>query len=748
MRKKRKQYKQKRINKANRSRHKFIKTGHGANIKGNQQPNPLEQEILVFLHQQKEPQPLENIMTKLAVDRSGRKVLLSLLTGLCHQQILSCSSSKRKGKLYSLKGKGELVEGLVEVNPKGFGFAIIEKRPAKQTVKTDRKSRQDPFIPPHSLGSANQGDRALFRLYPKGRGRTEAKVIRVIKRAATALVGIYEAGRETSLVIPEDERYLFNVLIHKNNSCGAKNGNAVVVEVTDFKTDRRNPEGRIIEVLGDPNEIGVQNDMVIRKHNLPHSFSEQALAEAAQYSDEIAAGEDRLDLQETLHVTIDGETARDFDDAVAVERTKKGFRLYVSIADVSHYVKPGTALDRDAYERGTSVYFPTRVLPMLPERLSNNLCSLVPNELRPAFTAVMEFDRKGKPLTRKFSKSIIKSHHRLTYTIVKKILVDRDKKLIKKYSDIAEQLAGMAELARLLEQKRLDRGSIGFSLPEAQIIVGEEGEVADVVRSERNLAHKVIEEFMLAANEAVAQTLSEQNVPALYRIHEPPDDVKVMEFTVFAQTLGLHLPASSGTPQWFGRILKLVEDSPTEYIVNNLLLRTMQRARYSPENVGHFGLAATYYTHFTSPIRRYPDLLVHRALAALLQKKTPAQASSPLNLHQTGEFLSGRERAAVEAEWEMTERLQARFMVDKIGESFDGVISGVTSFGLFVELLDLFISGAIEIAKLKGDYFQFDEKNHRLIGSQTNTIFQLGEMIRVKVADVDVKRRRINFVLE
>ena len=687
-------------------------------------------------------------MQGLAVDRSARKTLLSLLTDMCHRQILSCSLTKRQGKVYSFKGKDDLVEGTVEVHPKGFGFAIIEQKSGKPVGKVAKAARKDPFIPPNSLGSANHGDRVLFRLFPKGRGKTEAKVIRVIKRVATTLVGTYEAGRQTSLVIPEDERFLFSVLVHKKDSRGARNGEAVVVEISNFKTDRRNPEGRIVEVLGDPADIKVQNEIVIRKHNLPHVFSEQAMHEVQQFPDTLPEIEDRLDLQDIPHVTIDGETARDFDDAVALEKTPRGYRLYVSIADVSFYVKPGSAIDQEAYERGTSVYFPSKVVPMLPERLSNNLCSLVPNEPRPTFTAIMEFDQSGKRIAKKFSKSIIKSHHRLTYTIVKKILVDRDEQLTKQYSDILEQLQGMAELARLLEKKRLKRGAIGFSLPEAQIIIGDDGEISDVTRTERNLAHKAIEEFMLAANEAVAEMLSEHNMETLYRIHEEPNDMKVLEFSEFARTMGLHLPASSGSPKWFGKILSMVEDTPTEYIVNNLLLRTMQRARYSPENVGHFGLAATFYTHFTSPIRRYPDLLVHRALAALLQKKKRGPGVAFSNLPQTGEFLSGRERAAVEAGWEMNERLQVRFMADKIGESYDGVISGVTSFGLFVELLDHFISGAIEIAKLKGDFYHHDEKNHRLVGTNSNTIFQIGEMVRVKLASVDIKRRRINFILD
>jgi ribonuclease R len=608
--------------------------------------------------------------------------------------------------------------------------------------------RQDPFIAPDNLGSAHQGDRVLFRLVPKKRGRTEAIVIKVIRRAATFLVGTYEAGRQTSLVIPEDDRFLFNVLVHRKDSCGAKNGDAVVVEVTDFKSGKRNPEGRIIEVLGDPHDIEVQAEIVIRKHKLPHKFSDTALQEADMYPETMPEEKGRLDLRRIPHVTIDGETARDFDDAVAVEKTAKGWRLYVSIADVSYYVKPGSALDGEAYERGTSVYFPNRVVPMLPERLSNNLCSLVPNVPRPTFTAIMEFDRQGKRLSQKFSKSIIISHHRLTYTIVKEIIVDKDNALVSKYSDIINQLQEMAQLAAVLEKKRLARGSIGFAIPEAQVLIDAEDGVSDVIRSERNMAHKLIEEFMLAANEAVAFTLAAESFPTLYRIHESPDDVKVMEFTTFARTLGLHISANGGSPKWFGKVLSLVAGTPKEYIVNNILLRTMQRARYSPENLGHFGLAADYYTHFTSPIRRYPDLIVHRTLFTLLTKKKGGSSSPAPDLQQAGDFLSARERAAVSAEREMTERLQVRFMAEKIGESFEGIVSGVTSFGLFIELLDHFVSGAIEIAKLKGDYFHFDDKNYRLVGAQTNKIFQVGDIIRIKVESVDTRQRRINFVLE
>jgi ribonuclease R len=336
----------------------------------------------------------------------------------------------------------------------------------------------------------------------------------------------------------------------------------------------------------------------------------------------------------------------------------------------------------------------------------------------------------------------------LTYTIVKQILVDREKTLIDKYSNILPQLREMAQLAAALEGKRMARGSIGFSVPEAEVLLDAEYQVEDVIRAERNMAHKLIEEFMLAANEAVAETLSGSHIPALYRIHESPDEIKVMEFTRFARTLGLRLTGQGGSPKWFGRVLAMVAGTPKEYIVNNILLRTMQRARYSPENVGHFGLAAAFYTHFTSPIRRYPDLVVHRTLVSMLDQKKKHRVAPVQDLTQAGDFLSDRERTAVDAEREMVERLQVRFMTEKIGEKFDGIVSGVTDFGIFVELLDHFVSGAIEIAKLKDDFYHFEEQNYRLVGSRTNRTFQVGDLIRIKVAGVDVRQRRINFLLE
>ncbi|MCF6291468.1 MAG: ribonuclease R [Desulfobacterales bacterium] len=717
---------------------------------GRGRPGGLAEEVLAFLQQRNQPLSLSEIQTGLGLGAGhrSRKNLLAALAGLCRRQLVECPANKK----YRLTARTGLHEGTLEMTPRGFGFVVLDTGDAGEPSgngKGDRK--KDPFVGPGSLGSAHHGDRVLVELQGRQRGRAEAKVVRVINRAVTRLVGIYVAGRPTGMVVPEEERLLFNILIRKEYSCNARNGHAVVAEIIDFKPGQRNPEGRIVEVLGDPENIAVQTEIVIRKHGLPHAFSEAALAETAALDATVATDENRRDLRDIAHVTIDGESARDFDDAVAIQKTKQGYRLHVSIADVSHYVRPGTVLDDEAYLRGTSVYFPNRVVPMLPERLSNDLCSLVPDQDRMAFTAVLDFDRHGRRKKKKFCRSVIRSRQRLTYAIVKKILVDQDPKLCRQHDGLLGPLQDMGELAALLNKQRLARGSIGFELPEAEITITADGEIKSVARAQRNVAHKLIEEFMLAANEAVAEALAEARQPCLYRIHETPDPVKVLEFSQFARSLGLNLPKDTGTPHWFGTVLKTVAGTPKEYIVNNLLLRTMQRARYAPENVGHFGLAAEFYTHFTSPIRRYPDLMVHRALTGLLIRKKNTKAAKEAlpgrdhDLVAAGEFLSGRERVAVDAEREMTGRLQVRFMADKIGELFEGVISGVSDFGIYVELLGLFIHGAVAMAKLKGDYFQFDQKNYRLIGANTGRIFQMGDVVQVRVTSVDPGKRHINF---
>lgn len=699
-----------------------------------------EDDLLGYIYSSDSGYSFIEIMNGLDLDRSFRKELNILLTNLCNRKLLTC-----KDTVYKAGQTVDLLEGTLSVHPRGFAFATVDNPPS------DMQIDQDLFVPAAALATATHGDRVLLKVTGSRRGRFEARVIRVLKRAASSLVGIYMAGRSTSLVMPEDERYPFNIVIRREHSCGAKNGEAVVVEITNYKPEQRNPEGKIIEVLGNPDDLQVQTEITIRKFGLPHRFSGQVNQQVGKIDSKIGLADNRADLRNIFHVTIDGEDARDFDDAVGVIKTRNGYRLYVSIADVSHYVSPGTPLDQEAYQRGTSVYFPTRVVPMLPERLSNDLCSLVPDKDRLSFTAMLDFNRHGKREKKEFTQSIIRSRHRLTYTIVREILVDKNQERRKQYNSIIPPLEWMAELAGQLEQQRMARGSIGFEIPEAKVVLGEENKIAGIARQERNLAHKIIEEFMLAANEAVAETFAEQKADALYRIHETPDPVKVEEFSQFAQSMGIKIPPDIGSPAWFGKVLTLVSDTPQEYIVNNLLLRTMKQACYSPENVGHFGLAASHYTHFTSPIRRYPDLMVHRVLSKILagkQTKKAGKAAQSIPTTEAGIFLSKRERVAIDAEREMVDRLKVRFMADKTGEVFDGVIAGVTSFGIFVELLDQFISGAVAITDLKDDYYGLDEKHHRLIGRSTGKTYQIGNVVRVRLKSVEIQRRRINFVIE
>lgn len=711
-----------------------------------------EDDIVGFVHGNGKQATSAEISDAFDLGRSYRKKLYNALMSLCERNILSTETEK----LFFVGKAVHYVQAELSLNPRGFGFArIIPTPPANQPHEI--------FIPARKLGSAMHGDTILLKVLNPKSSRPEGAVVRVIERGVRSIVGIYSAGKTVGMVVPEDERFAFSIVVRRENTLGAREGEAVVAKITEFSTQGvSNPKGEIIEVLGDPDSLNVQTEIVIRKFELPHSFDRIVENQVEEISPIIEPGDGRLDLRGIEHITIDGETARDFDDAVAVQETKNGYQLHVSIADVSHYVTEGSPLDLAAYERGTSVYFPNRVVPMLPERLSNDLCSLVPNQDRYAFSAVIDFDKSGKVVHKSFGKSIINSRYRMTYDKVWDILSNPGGETKKEYAALAPSLKLMETLGQKLLEQRMKRGSIGFELPEAFVVVGENDEIEDVERRERNFAHQIIEEFMLAANEAVATTIAEKNLRnGIYRIHETPDPMKVEEFSKFAKELGMQLPEDPGTPQWFGKMLAQVKGSPQEYIINNLLLRTMKQARYSPENVGHFGLAAEFYTHFTSPIRRYPDLMVHRCLAKFLgSKSTPKKSSgkkavqeplggvAPANVDEAGEFLSKRERVAVDAEREMVDRLKVRYMKDKVGESFDAIVSGVAAFGLFVELVESFVSGGVAIADLKDDYYQLDERNHRLVGKRTNRIFQLGGLVRVRLASVDVARRRLNFEID
>ncbi|HSR36689.1 MAG TPA: ribonuclease R [Desulfurivibrionaceae bacterium] len=694
-----------------------------------------EDAVLGLLLASPEPVRIEDIVEGLGLASAQRKILRPLLDSLCRQGKVVCQENR-----YSAGTVRDVFEATLAVHPRGFGFAAVIGTPPREA------GGKDIFIPPGSLGNALHGDRVLVRMTDHDRGRAEGVVVRVLSRQLRRLVGLFVAGKKGGMVVPEDERYPFHIIIPAPETLNATGGKVVVAEIVTF-VEGGNPEGRVVEVLGDPNDLKVQTEIVIRKFELPHVFDEAVQAQVAAFDGAVRVGEGRLDLRDIPHVTIDGEDARDFDDAVAIARNGTGYRLYVSIADVSHYVIPGSPVDEEAYRRGTSVYFPTMVVPMLPERLSNDLCSLVPHQDRYTFSAIMEFDAEGRRTDATFSRSVIQSRHRLTYTKVKAMLVDQDQALRHEYRDVVDDLAVMGELAARLEARRMARGSIGFEIPEAKVLVGENNTVSGIVRLERNMAHKLIEEFMLAANEAVAETISQKALDGIYRIHEEPDPIKVAEFSEFATSMGLILPPNGGSPHWFGQVLALVGGTPKEYIISNLLLRAMKQARYSAKNVGHFGLAARFYTHFTSPIRRYPDLMVHRTLAAFLAGQSAGRGRPGTATEEAGDFLSKRERTAVDAEREVVERLSVHYMADKVGEEFDAVVSGVSSYGLFIDLLDVFVTGAVSLADLGSDGYEVDEKRHRLFGQYSGLAIQMGDLVRVKLLAADRQRRRLNFGL-
>lgn len=707
------------------------------------QDKSLEREVLAYVYRCELPVSQADIAAELQLEQGVESELVALLANLVEQKILNRISNHR----FSLGIHSNLAKGVLEQNPRGFGFVT-----GLSVLDSGVAYSRDPSVEAAYMGSARHGDTVLVRVYKvRQDGRPEAEVISVLERGSDRLAGFVSFDQGKVRVIPEDPRFPFSVFIDGEIPKDVQAGDAVIVRLTDGTEEAAALRGMIIEVLGDPDSVDVQMRLVIEKFKLPYIFSEQAEQESVRLPEEISEAtgpKGREDLREVLHVTIDGETAKDFDDAVAVVKTKKGFRLYVSIADVSHFVRPGTALDKDAYERGTSIYFPGRVIPMLPEKISNNLCSLIPDQDRLAFTAIIDFDRQGNVSKKRFVKSIIRSHKRFTYTTVRQILIDNNQDVRREHKPFLLPLKWAGELATILQRLRKERGAIGFTLPEPDIGLDESGRIHSIGRAERNFAHQIIEEFMLSANEAVAETFTEHAVNALYRIHERPDPIKVQEFTSFAKTLGLNIPKHREDPDWFGQVLDMVKGSPKEYVVNNLLLRTMQQARYDMRNVGHFGLAATDYTHFTSPIRRYPDLLVHRALYDFISRSGENKKSlSPENLKNIGPFLSSRERVAVGAEREMNDRLKVRYMQDKTGESFDAVISGVNGFAFYVELLELFISGSVAISELRDDYYIYDPKHHRLMGERSAKMYRIGDLVRVTLLDVDPRKNRINFTL-
>lgn len=640
-----------------------------------------------------------------------------------------------------------LLVGRLSASSKGFGFVIPEKVTSPEDT--------DVYIGPDAMLNAMHNDRVVVRIHSKqGQARSrEGEIIRIVRRANQKIVGVYEASRNFGFVTPDDLRLGQDIFIPKDEKNVVKDGAKVVVEITRWPEKKRSAEGKIIEVLGQKGDPGIEILSIIKRHNLPTEFPaevERAANKVPQaISEEEIAG--RKDLRHLPIVTIDGEDAKDLDDGVHVERLKNGrYLLGVHIADVSHYVRENTVLDREAQLRGTSVYLVDRVLPMLPQRLSNGICSLNAGEDRLAMSIHMEINQQGQVVRYETFPSVIHVKRRLTYTVVRKILVDREDAVIEEYQDLLEQLEDMERLCRILRERRIRRGAIDFDFPEMKIKLDEEGRPIAILKRVRSLSESIIEEFMLVANETVAEHMHRLDVPFVFRVHEEPEEEKMVKLNNLLHNFGQSLSkVNEVQPIALQKILGRIAGRPEERIISTVMLRSLKQARYEAQNLGHFGLAARFYTHFTSPIRRYPDLIVHRILRETFQggdlsaKRRDKLAAM---LPQIALHSSERERAAAEAERETVSLKAVEYMAQFVGEEFEGTINGVTSFGIFVEL-ENGVEGLVRVSSMEDDYYLYVEEQYALIGEHTRKTYRLGDMVKVVLTKVNPEERNMDFVL-
>lgn len=701
----------------------------------------MEDQVLELMREiSYKPMTVDELEIALGIESADQfKELVKMLNRLESEGTIVRTRSNR----YGLPEHMNLVKGRLQGNAKGFAFLIPED-----------KSFSDIYIHGSDLNGALNGDLVLVRIHKSPIGkRTEGEVVRILKRANTTVVGTYQDLKGFGFVIPDDPRIQTDIFIPKEESKGAVHGHKVVVEITKYPEGRMKWEGKVIEILGHKNDPGVDILSIIRSFRLPEQFPDEVMAEASAVPETIAPEDliGRRDLRDQVIVTIDGADAKDLDDAVTVEKLPNGnYRLGVHIADVSHYVKEGSPMDQEAYRRGTSVYLVDRVIPMLPHRLSNGICSLNPKVDRLTLSCEMEFDSHGNRVSYDIFPSVIRTVERMTYADVNRILVDEDPELIQKYQDLVPLFKTMAELSDILRQSRKERGSIDFDFDEAKVIVDEEGKPTNVVIRERGKAEMLIEDFMLAANETVAEHVHWMRLPFVYRIHEDPDPEKIQSFLEFITAFGYFVRGSANRihPRALQQVLEEIKGTPEETVISTVLLRSMKQARYSPLNEGHFGLSAEFYTHFTSPIRRYPDLIVHRILREYLQGEINDRRIEEWKekLEDICNHSSERERLAMEAERETDALKMAEYMLEHIGEEFEGIISGVTSFGIFVKLPNT-IEGMVHVSYLTDDYYHYHEKQYALIGERTGKIYRIGDEVKVRCIAVDKENKTIDFEL-
>ncbi|MGG2953086.1 ribonuclease R [Geobacillus stearothermophilus] len=700
----------------------------------------LAERILTFMRDEAyKPLTVEELEEAFGIeDADGFKEFVKTLVALEEEGLIVRTRSNR----YGVPERMNLVRGKVIGHPKGFAF-----------VTPEEPGLDDIFIPPSELKNAMHGDTVLVRVQADSSGaRREGTIVRIVERGVKEVVGTYTESKYFGFVIPDDKRIVNDIFIPKHAANGAVEGHKVVVRLTSYPEGRMSAEGEVVRILGHKNDPGVDILSIIYKHGLPLQFPDDVIEHANRVPDVITEQdlEGRRDLRGEMIVTIDGEDAKDLDDAVTVTKLENGnYKLGVHIADVSHYVEEGSPIDREAYERGTSVYLVDRVIPMIPHRLSNGICSLNPKVDRLTLSCEMEITPQGEVVRHDIFQSVIRTAERMTYSDVNKILVDKDEALREKYAPLVPMFELMAELADILRTKRMKRGAIDFDFKEAKVLVDENGKPYDVVLRERSVAERLIEEFMLAANETVAEHFHWLNVPFMYRVHEDPKPEKLQRFLEFITNFGYVVKGTGNQihPRALQQILEAVRGEPEEMVISTVMLRSMKQARYDAESLGHYGLSTEFYTHFTSPIRRYPDLIVHRLIRTYLingQMDPETQRKWAEKLPEIAEHASNMERRAVEAERETDDLKKTEFMEDKIGMEFDGIISSVTNFGLFVELPNT-IEGLVHVSYLTDDYYRYDERHYALIGERTGKMYRIGDEITVRVINVNKDERIVDF---
>ena len=678
------------------------------------------------------PMKLKEIAMLLQIPREQRNELKEVLEALEADGKIYVS---KKGKY--VKGQPQYLKGIFQANLRGFGFVL-------------REDEEDVFIPEENINGAFQGDEVEFLITksPEGR-RKEGKIVRVVSHGTTKVIGLYEKSKSFGFVRPDNQRFLKDIYIPAGKEKGAMTGHKVVVELTSYGGENMKPEGKVVEIIGHINDPGTDIMSIVKGYDMPVEFPEKVLNQAERVGKDVSEADmaGRMDLRDWQMVTIDGEDAKDLDDAVSLTEVENGWKLGVHIADVTNYVQEKSALDREALKRGTSVYLADLVIPMLPHKLSNGICSLNAGENRLALSCIMTVDKKGEIVDHVIAETVIRVDQRMSYTSVAKILEAQDEQERQKYEKLVPMFEQMAEVSGLLRERRKKRGAIDFDFPETKMILDEQGRPVELKPYERNVATKMIEDFMLAANETVAEEYFWREIPFLYRTHEATEEDKVKKLSTFINNFGYHIHMGNEIrPKEIQKLLEKVEGTPQEALISRLALRSMKQARYTPENAGHFGLAAQYYTHFTSPIRRYPDLQIHRIIKENLRGRLSDDRMAHYEkiLPEVATQSSEMERRAEEAERETVKLKKVEYMQERIGEEFEGVISGITKWGAYVELPNT-IEGLVHVVNMKDDHYEYREEQYELVGEHFRNVYKLGQRVRVRVLGADRLQRTIDF---